>query len=49
VFDVFGLQVPGYGIPFFINAILGILSTTMIMLLIKEPKEADKAPQFASG
>ena len=49
VFDMFGLQVPGYGIPFFINAILGILSTTMIMLLIKEPKEADKAPQFASG
>ncbi len=49
VFDVFGLQVPGYGIPFFINAILGIISTTMIMLLIEEPKEEDKAPQFASA
>lgn len=49
VFDVFGLQVPGYGIPFFINSILGILSTTMIMLLIEEPKEEDKAPQFASA
>ena len=48
VFDVFGLQVPGYGIPFFINSILGIISTTMIMLLIEEPKEEDKAPQFAS-
>jgi MFS family permease len=47
VFDVFGLQVPGYGIPFFINAILGIISTTMIMLLIKEPEEGEKAPQFA--
>ncbi len=47
MFDVFGLQVPGYGIPFFINAILGIISTTMIMVLIKEPKEEDKAPQFA--
>ncbi|MFC1803637.1 MFS transporter [Thermoproteota archaeon] len=47
VFDVFGLQVPGYGIPFFINAILGIISTTMIMLLIKEPEEGDKTPQFA--
>ena len=47
MFDVLGLQVPGYGIPFFINAILGILSTTMIMLLIPEPTEEDKAPQFA--
>ena len=47
VFDVFGLQVPGYGIPFFINAILGIISTTMIMVLIEEPREEDKAPQFA--
>ena len=46
-FDFLGLQVPGYGIPFFINAILGILSTTVIMLLIDEPKEEDKAPQFA--
>jgi DHA1 family multidrug resistance protein-like MFS transporter len=49
VFDVFGLQVPGYGIPFFINAILGIISTTMIMLLIKEPTDEDKAPQFAEA
>ena len=47
MFNVLGLQVPGYGIPFFVNAILGILSTTMIMLLIPEPTEEDKAPQFA--
>jgi DHA1 family multidrug resistance protein-like MFS transporter len=47
VFNVGGLNIPGYGIPFFINSILGILSTTMIMLLIEEPKEEDKAPQFA--
>ena len=46
-FNVLGVAVPGYGIPFFINAILGLLSTTMIMLLIEEPKEEDKAPQFA--
>jgi DHA1 family multidrug resistance protein-like MFS transporter len=46
-FGVLGLNVPGYGIPFFINSILGILSTTMIMLLIDEPSEEDKAPQFA--
>jgi MFS family permease len=46
-FGVLGLTVPGYGIPFFINAILGILSTTMIILLIEEPSEEDRAPQFA--
>jgi hypothetical protein len=44
---VLGLSLPGYGIPFFINAVLGLLSTTMIMLLIEEPKEEDKALQFA--
>jgi MFS family permease len=47
-FDVLGLAVPGYGIPFFINAILGIISTTAIMILIDEPKASEKAPQFAS-
>jgi DHA1 family multidrug resistance protein-like MFS transporter len=47
VFNVGGLNIPGYGIPFFINSILGILSTTMIMIFIEEPKEEDKAPQFA--
>ena len=48
VFNVFGLGVPGYGIPFFINAILGILSTTAIMILIKEPEASEKAPQFST-
>ena len=46
VFNVAGLQVPGYGIPFFINAILGILTTTMVMLFIDEPTDETKAPQF---
>lgn len=46
VFNVAGIQVPGYGIPFFINAILGILTTTMVMLYIDEPTEETKAPQF---
>lgn len=45
-FNFIGLEVPGYGIPFFINAILGILSTTAIMILIDEPKADEKAPQF---
>jgi DHA1 family multidrug resistance protein-like MFS transporter len=46
VFNVAGIEVPGYGIPFFINAILGILSTTMVMLFIAEPTAETKAPQF---
>jgi MFS family permease len=46
VFNVAGIQVPGYGIPFFINAILGILTTTMVMLYIDEPTDETKAPQF---
>jgi MFS family permease len=45
-FPVFGLKVPGYGIPFYINSILGIISTTFIMLLIEEPSVEEKAPQF---
>jgi MFS family permease len=47
-FNVLGLQVPGYGIPFLVNAVLGLLTTTMIMLFIKEPEEHEKAPQFAA-
>jgi len=48
-FDVVGLQVPGYGIPFFVNAALGLLTTTMIMLFIKEPSEGEKAPRVAAA
>jgi MFS family permease len=47
-FSVIGLQVPGYGIPFLINSILGVLTTTSIMLFVKEPSKSDRAPQFAS-
>lgn len=46
-FNVMGLAVPGYGIPFIINSVLGLLTTTMIMLLIKEPSAEDRAPQFS--
>jgi len=46
-FDVMGLAVPGYGVPFIINSVLGLLTTTMIMLLIKEPSDEEKAPQFS--
>jgi DHA1 family multidrug resistance protein-like MFS transporter len=46
-FDVMGLAVPGYGVPFIINSVLGLLTTTMVMLLIKEPSDDEKAPQFS--
>lgn len=46
-FDVMGLAVPGYGVPFIINSVLGLLTTTMIMLLIREPSDEEKAPQFS--
>ncbi len=37
-FGFLGFQLPGYGIPFFINSILGIIATTGVLLLIKEPE-----------
>lgn len=36
-----GVSVPGYSIPFFINSLLGILSTTMVMLFVEEPRRQD--------
>jgi len=41
VFHLMGISVPGYGIPFFINSVLGILSTTMVMLFVEEPRKQD--------
>ncbi|MCW3990280.1 MAG: MFS transporter [Candidatus Bathyarchaeota archaeon] len=42
-FSFLGFQLPGYGIPFFINSILGILATTGVLLLIKEPEKTTEA------
>ena len=36
-FNIGGLLLPGYGIPFFLNSILGIAATTMLLALVKEP------------
>ena len=36
-FGVWGLVLPGYGLPFFINSILGITATIMLLALVKEP------------
>ena len=38
-FNLLGFNLPGYGIPFFINAIIGVLTTTFVLLFIKEPKK----------
>ena len=40
-FGFLGFQLPGYGIPFFINAIIGVIATTGVMLLIKEPERSE--------
>jgi MFS family permease len=38
-FSFLGFQLPGYGIPFFINSLIGVIATTGVLLLIKEPEK----------
>jgi MFS family permease len=42
-FSFLGFQLPGYGIPFFINSIIGVVATTVVILLIKEPGKSVEA------
>lgn len=37
-FDVGGFPVPGYSICFFVNSLLGVFSTTLLLVLVKEPR-----------
>jgi len=46
-FSVLGGEVPGISIPFFINAILGVLSTTLVMLFVREPRPEERASRIA--
>jgi MFS family permease len=39
-FDIGGVILPGYGIPFVVNSILGFITTTMLLLLVPEPAPA---------
>jgi DHA1 family multidrug resistance protein-like MFS transporter len=40
-FDIGSIELPGYGIPFFVNSILGIAATVMLMIMVKEqPRQA---------
>ncbi len=48
-FDVLGLTLPGYGIPFFVNAVLGVLATTGLLLFVREPEKAAEAPRMPSN
>jgi len=38
-FYVGGLAVPGYGMPFYVNSAIGILTTAILLLFVKEPRK----------
>jgi len=45
--NVGGLMIPGYGIPFYVNSILGIVTTAILLVFVKETvdvKPRDKRP-----
>jgi len=43
-FELGGLVLPGYGIPFFANSILGIATLIMLLALVKEPARSNIHP-----
>ena len=43
-FELGGLVLPGYGIPFFANSILGIATLIMLLVLVKEPAHSNVQP-----
>jgi MFS family permease len=45
-FSVLGLSLPGYGIPFFVNAVLGVLATTGLLLFVREPERTSEIPKM---
>jgi len=46
VFNIAGVMVPGIGITFFINSLIGFIGTTMVMVLVKEPKPEERATRL---
>lgn len=48
VFHVAGFTIPGIGITFFINSLIGLVGTTTLMILIKEPKPDERATRLPS-
>ena len=43
-FDVCGFTLPGYGIPFFLNAVLGLAATLFLLAFVCEPKMREADP-----
>ncbi|UCD73643.1 MAG: MFS transporter [Candidatus Bathyarchaeota archaeon] len=41
-FQIAGISLPGYGIPFFVNAILGIVSTIILLVWVKDPSPLER-------
>lgn len=44
-FDVGGIVLPGYGLPFYVNAVLGIAATIFLMLYVQEPRSHETQAQ----
>ncbi len=42
-------DLPGYGLPFYINAVLGISAVVMLLLLVKEPARSERPIEKSSG
>ena len=40
-FEVGGLLLPGYGIPFFVNSLLGTITTMILLVFVKETVHSD--------
>ena len=45
VFSILGFNLPGYGIPFFINAVIGIITTTFMLTFLKIPEKQQGRPE----
>ncbi len=38
--NIGGLALPGYGMPFFVNSSIGLLSLAILLAFVKEPKRS---------
>lgn len=46
--QVVGFDLPGYGIPFFVNSILGVASTILLWKWVKEPSKSQSAQSVSA-
>jgi len=42
ILNIGGLRIPGIGIPFFVNSIIGIITLLMLVLFIEEPNRVER-------